>query len=280
MAGRLFIVALPIGNLSDITQRALETLRSVDFILAEDTRTTRQLLSHFGVSTPFYSSYYQGVETERASEIVGLLHQGKDLALVSDAGTPLISDPGFPLVRRVVEEGFEIHPVPGAVALIAALVGSGFPTDRFCFEGALPRRRGPRRELFSALRTEPRTILAYESPHRLLESLELLAEALPDRRIVLARELTKIHEEYIRGTAAEVASALVERGGVRGECVLVIDGASMPAESLAASRVASLVAALREEGLTNAAIQRVLTGGLGLPRNRAYAAAHPTAQRD
>jgi 16S rRNA (cytidine1402-2'-O)-methyltransferase len=274
MSGRLFIVALPIGNLSDITLRAIETLKSVDGILAEDTRNTRRILTHYAIQTPFYSSLYQGVEQQRAEEIVRLLLEGRDLALVSDAGTPLISDPGFPLVRRAIELGIAIHPIPGATAAVAALIGSGLPADRFCFEGALPRRPGPRRALFDSLRDEPRTIIVYESPHRLPETLRILAEALPERRVVLARELTKVHEEFLRGTAAEIQAALANRGGILGECVLVIEGAPKRPEAADVVRLARLVSVLREEGLTKAAIQRALSLGLGLARNEAYDAAH------
>jgi 16S rRNA (cytidine1402-2'-O)-methyltransferase len=277
MAGRLYIVALPIGNLADITVRAIETLKSVDFIVAEDTRTTRRVLHHYEIRTPFHSSFYQGVEEERAEDLVTLLREGKSLALVSDAGTPLVSDPGFPLVRAAVEAGVVVQPVPGATAAIAGLVASGLPADRFCFDGALPRKRSHRAEFFSELAHEPRTTVVYESPHRLLETLAILADILPERRIVLARELTKIHEEFLRGTAAEILGVLQARGEVRGECVLVIEGGSPPKAGMDESDAQALLSVLKDEGLSKAAMQRILQVVAGLPRNRAYTLVHRAA---
>ncbi|MEN6368347.1 MAG: 16S rRNA (cytidine(1402)-2'-O)-methyltransferase [Thermotogota bacterium] len=274
MAGRLYVVALPIGNLADITLRALETLRFVDFIVAEDTRTTRRVLDHYEIRTPFHSSFYQGVEDERAEELVSLLREGKNLALVSDAGTPLVSDPGFPLVRAAVEAGIAVEPVPGATAVVTGLVASGLPADRFCFDGALPRKRSHRAEFFSRLVHETRTTVVYESPHRLLESLEMLAESLPGRRIVLARELTKLHEEFLRGTAVQVLSLLQARSEVRGECVLIIDGGAPPGAEMNEETARSVLSVLEAEGLSKTAMQRILQVVGGLPRNRAYTLAH------
>jgi 16S rRNA (cytidine1402-2'-O)-methyltransferase len=274
MAGRLYVVALPIGNLADITLRALETLKSVDFIVAEDTRTTRRILDHYEIRTPFRSSFYQGVEDERAEEFVGLLRDGKNLALVSDAGTPLVSDPGFPLVRAAVEAGVAVEPVPGAAAFLAGLVASGLPADRFCFDGALPRKKSHRAEFFTGLADEPRTTVVYESPHRLLETLEILSDSLPQRRIVLARELTKLHEEFLRGTAAEVLRVLQTRGEVRGEFVLVIAGGTPREADFDEEAAQSILSVLEAEGLSKTAIQRILQVVGGLPRNRAYSLAH------
>lgn len=273
-AGRLFLVALPIGNLSDITLRAIETLQSVDFIIAEDTRTTRRVLDHHGIRTPFYSSLYQGVERERAEEITRLLLKGKTLALVSDAGTPLISDPGFPLVRAAIDAGVVVQPVPGPTALVAAVVASGVASDRFCFDGALPRRRSHRAKFFSNLVHEPRTTVVYESPHRLLESLEILAEALPERRVVLARELTKLYEEFLRGTAAEILMILRGRGEVRGECVLVIEGGAPPGEESCETAAEAILSALQDEDLSKSALQKILRAAAGVSRNRAYDLVH------
>lgn len=274
MVGRLYVVSLPIGNLGDITLRALETLRSVDFVVAEDTRTTRRVLDHYEIRTPFRSSFYQGVEDERADELVGLLRDGKNLALVSDAGTPLVSDPGFPLVRAAVEAGVAVEPVPGATAVLAGLIASGLPADRFCFDGALPRKKSHRAEFFTGLTDEPRTTVVYESPHRLLETLEILADLLPERRIVLARELTKLHEEFLRGTAAEILHALQARGEVRGEFVLVIAGSESRDGDLDEESAQSILSVLEAEGLSKAAVQRILQVVGGVPRNRAYSLAH------
>ena len=222
--GTLYLVATPIGNLKDITLRALEILKSVDLIVAEDTRRSRVLLEHYGVETPFGPSLYEGVEAERVERVLGWLREGKAIALISDAGTPLIQDPGFLLVRRAVEEGVRVVPVPGPTALIAALVASGFPTDRFVFEGVPPKKPGKRRAFFESLKDEERTVVLYESPHRIVKTLETLAEVLPGREICLARELTKLHEEFLRGTAEEVLRRLQDRPRVKGEFVLVIRG--------------------------------------------------------
>jgi 16S rRNA (cytidine1402-2'-O)-methyltransferase len=274
MSGRLFVVSLPIGNLSDITVRAIETLRSVDFILAEDTRTSRRVLDHYEIRTPFYSSFYEGSEDGRVADVLGLLRTGKDVALVSDAGTPLVSDPGFPLVRDAVRAGIQIIPIPGATAVLAALVASGLPPDRFAFEGSLPRKRSHREEVFARLARESRTTVAYESSHRMMETLGLLASALPDRTVVAARELTKVHEEFVRGSAAEIAATFATRGEVRGECVLVIEGARDVVEPLDTSRVEAVLSIAREEGLSKKGLARLLVAALGMPKNRAYEIAH------
>lgn len=224
--GTLYLVATPIGNLKDITLRALDVLKGVDLIVAEDTRRSRILLEHYGIKTPFGPSLYEGAGPERVERVLRFLQEGKDVALISDAGTPLIQDPGFALVRRAVEEGIRVVPIPGPTALIAALVASGFPTDRFVFEGIPPKRPGKRRAFFEALRGEERTVVLYESPHRLLKTLETLAELLPEREICLARELTKAHEEFLRGTAEEVLRRLKERPRIQGEWVVILHGAS------------------------------------------------------
>ncbi len=274
MSGRLFVVSLPIGNLADITLRAIETLRAVDFILAEDTRTTRRILDRYEIRTPFYSSVYEGAEDGRTAQSVELLLSGKDLALVSDAGTPLVSDPGFPLVRSAVAAGIQIIPVPGPTAAMAALVASGLPPDRFVFLGSLPRKAGHRERLFARLRDESSTIVAYESPHRLQETLDLLARELPERDVVVARELTKIHEEFVRGSAAAVSAAFAARGDCRGEFVLLIAGAPDDDRPADPGRVAAVLAFAREQGLAKKEIERLLVAALGVTRNRAYELAH------
>jgi len=274
MSGRLFVVSLPIGNLADITLRAIETLRAVDFILAEDTRTTRRILDRYEIRTPFYSSVYEGAEDGRTAQSVELLLSGKDLALVSDAGTPLVSDPGFPLVRSAVAAGIQIIPVPGPTAAMAALVASGLPPDRFVFLGSLPRKAGHRERLFARLRDESSTIVAYESPHRLQETLDLLARELPERDVVVARELTKIHEEFVRGSAAAVAATFAARGDCRGEFVLLIAGAPDDDRAGDPGRVAAVLAFAREQGLAKRETERLLVAALGVTRNRAYELAH------
>jgi len=273
MSGILYLVATPIGNLGDITHRAIEVLKSVDFILAEDTRTSLRVLEHYDIRTPFFSSLYQGAERQRIPLIISLLGDGKHLALVSDAGTPLISDPGFPLVRATVDAGHAVVPVPGPCAAITGLVASGLPLDRFSFEGALPRGRGARQSLFTSLESREETCVFYESSHRILDSLQLLAEILPTRKLVLARELTKVHEEFLRGTAPELSNRLAEEDRVRGEFVLIVGGAEIPvtADQETVNRV---LEELKAENLPNKSIVRILVNGLGMPRNKAYRLVH------
>jgi 16S rRNA (cytidine1402-2'-O)-methyltransferase len=226
MAGRLYVCPTPIGNLEDITLRAIRVLREVDLIVAEDTRRSHILLKRYHIKTPFARSYYQGVEEERVAGIIELLEEGKDIALISDAGTPLISDPGYPLVREAVERGIELVALPGPTALIPALIVSGFPPARFAFDGMLPRRQGRLRRYLEGLQTEPRTVIVYESPHRILKTLTVMAEVLPEREVVICRELTKLHEEVLRGPAPELLKILRERSAMKGEFVIVICGAS------------------------------------------------------
>lgn len=278
MHGTLFLVALPIGNLADITLRAIETLKSVHFVLAEDTRTTRRVLERHGITTPFYSSIYQGAERQRIGDVLRQLADGKSLALVSDAGTPLINDPGFPLVRAAIEAGHAVIPVPGPCAAITAIIASGIPPDRFCFAGSLPRKEGDRRDFVSRLRAEQRTTIVYESPHRLEATLVMFDEVLPQRRLALARELTKVHEEFLRGSASDILAVLRDRGGVRGECVLIIEGSAEAVPGHDREAVTELIALLRKEGVSNRSILRVLALSQGIPRNEAYALVHSDAQ--
>ncbi len=273
MSGILYLVATPIGNLGDITHRAIEVLKSVDFILAEDTRTSLRVLEHYDIRTPFFSSVYQGAERQRIPSILSLLGDGKHLALVSDAGTPLISDPGFPTVRATVDAGHAVVPVPGPCAAITGLIASGLPLDRFSFEGALPRGHGARQSLFTSLESREETCVFYESPHRILDSLQLLAKVLPTRKLVLARELTKVHEEFLRGTAPELSNRLAEEDRVRGEFVLIVGGAEITVTA-DQETVNRMLIELKAENLPNKSIVRILVNGLGMPRNEAYRIVH------
>jgi 16S rRNA (cytidine1402-2'-O)-methyltransferase len=230
MTGTLFVVGTPIGNLGDLSERARATLARVDLILAEDTRRTGRLLQTFDVHAKLIS-FFEGNEERRVGEIVAALREGHDVALVSDAGMPGVSDPGFRLVRACAEEGIAVRVVPGPSAVLAALVVSGLPTDRFVFEGFLPRRAGERRDRLDALASDPRTIVLFESPARLVAHLKELREWLGDRRIAVARELTKLHEETIRGTISDVLGRL-GGGPVRGEVVVVVEGAAPTAGSV------------------------------------------------
>lgn len=219
--GTLYLVATPIGNLEDMTFRALRVLKDVDLVAAEDTRHSRKLFNHYGIETPL-TSYFAHNEAAKGERILDLLRQGKSVAVITDAGTPAISDPGFLLVRACREQNLPVTAVPGASAVIAALSVAGLPTERFAFEGFLPPKSSARRKLFKALGEEKRTLAFYEAPHRLVASLADLAEEIgADREVAVVRELTKLHEEVFRGTAGQ-ALAHFEQDRVRGEIVLLL----------------------------------------------------------
>lgn len=222
-AGTLFLVATPIGNLEDITFRALKTLKEVDVIAAEDTRQTLKLLNHYGIKASL-TSYYEHNKVEKGNYIIQLLLEGKNVAVVSDAGSPGISDPGEDLVRLAVDNGIDVTMIPGPVAAITGLVISGLPTGRFVFEGFLPMNKRQRRERLEELKNEVRTIVLYEAPHKLIYTLNDLYKALGDRRIVIARELTKKFEQVVRCTLSEAIS-LYTNESPKGEFVLILEGA-------------------------------------------------------
>jgi len=218
----LYLVATPIGNLADITLRALRVLKEVDVIACEDTRQTQKLLSHFAITTRT-TSYHEHNEITRAAELVKEMQEGASVALVTDAGMPGISDPGFRLISLAIRHHVPVVPVPGASAFLAALVASGLPTDSFRFSGFLPAKRGGRRAALEAIRDSPRTQVFYEAPHRIVESLADVVEVLgADRPVVVAREVTKLHEEFLRGRAGEVLETLKARDAVKGEITLLI----------------------------------------------------------
>jgi len=228
MCGTLYVIATPIGNLEDMTHRAVRVLGEVDLVACEDTRQTRKLLDHYGISKPTIS-YHEHNETERAAELASRLLAGASIALVSDAGMPLVSDPGYRLVRAAVECGVRVEALPGASAALTALAGSGLPTDAFHFGGFLPSKPGQRQKLLELLAEEQATLIFYEAPHRILEALEAIQAALGDRPVVVARELTKLHEEFLRGTAAEIHAVLAARDSVKGEMTVLIGKATGPA---------------------------------------------------
>ena len=218
----LYLVATPIGNLEDITLRALRVLKEVDLIACEDTRQTLKVLSHYGIKTRLVS-YHEHNEMTRAAELVVDLEGGAKIALVTDAGMPGISDPGFHLIALAIRHHVPVVPIPGASAFLAALVASGLPTDSFRFSGFLPAKSGQRRKLLESVKDAPRTQVFYEAPHRLLQTLADVVEVLGNNRhIVVAREVTKIHEEFLRGRATEVLDQLKSRGEVKGEITLLI----------------------------------------------------------
>jgi 16S rRNA (cytidine1402-2'-O)-methyltransferase len=222
MAGVLYIVATPIGNLEDITLRALRILREVDLIAAEDTRHARILLRRYEIRTPL-TSYHEHNERAKARPLVERLRGGEKIALISDAGTPAISDPGYRLLVEAIGAGIKVIPVPGPSALAAALSASGLPTDRFAFEGFLPAKKQERKDRLKKLARDPRTLIFYEAPHRLKESLADVLEMLGDRQIAVGREISKMHEEFLRGRVSEIFAQLADRE-VRGELTLVVRG--------------------------------------------------------
>lgn len=222
-SGVLYIVSTPIGNLDDITLRAIRILGGVDLVAAEDTRKTKFLLDHLAIAKPLVS-FYSYNEDRRTPQLIEKLQEGKAIALVTDAGTPGISDPAFSLIRAALDEDLRVIPIPGASAVLPALIVSGLPTDRFVFEGFLPVKKG-RKTKFEQLRTEERTIVIYESPFRIAKTVEEVALYLGERRIAVVRELTKKFEEVVRGTPSEVLE-LLKKKAPRGEYVLVIEGAS------------------------------------------------------
>lgn len=225
---KLYLIPTPVGNLEDITLRALRLLKEVDVILAEDTRTTAKLLKHYEIGTPLLS-HHKFNEHQQVDRIAERIEKGENIALVSDAGTPGISDPGFLLTRTCVERGIETECLPGATAFVPALVNSGFPCDRFCFEGFLPQKKGRQKKL-SALTDESRTMIFYESPYRLVKALEQMAEVFgPNRYACVAREISKMFEEFKRGTLEELATWYTQHG-VKGEIVLIVAGKDYNAE--------------------------------------------------
>ncbi len=273
-AGTLYLVSTPIGNLEDVTRRALRILSEVDTIACEDTRHTRKLLDHYGIRTKTVS-YHEHNEHERAAELCARLLEGASVAVVSDAGTPGVSDPGFRLVRAAIERGVRVVPVPGPAAFVAALVASGLPTDEFFFGGFLPARSSQRRARLSTFRALPATLVFYEAPHRIAAALRDARETLGEREAVVARELTKLHEEFARGRLSELADKFSVEGAARGEMVLIIDrhvieDARAVGETATVSLAALVESLERDEGLDHRAALKRAARQLGLGRDEAY----------
>ncbi|MDX6557353.1 MAG: rRNA (cytidine1402-2-O)-methyltransferase [Blastocatellia bacterium] len=274
MTGTLYIVATPIGNLEDITQRALRILGEVDIVACEDTRRTRVLLNHFGIKTKTLS-YHEHNERERAEQISELLLSGKNVALVSDAGTPLINDPGFRVTNAVIELELAVVPIPGPTAFVAALVASGLPSDQFFFAGFLPARANARREKLEELKRIPATLVLYEAPHRIAATLKDALEVLGNRQAAVARELTKIHEEIVRGSLRELSQRLSGDAAVRGEIVLVISGAAVDEAATgetepSSRRLIERVSELERDGLDAKSALKKAARELGMKRAEAY----------
>jgi len=268
-SGTLFVVATPIGNLDDISVRAINVLKSVDLIAAEDTRHTAKLCRQFDIDTRLISLHSFN-ESERARELIGRLLGGESLALVSDAGTPLISDPGYPLVKAAREQGIVVSPIPGACALVAALSVAGLPSDRFVFEGFLPAKGSGRRKALEALSHEPGTIIFYESPHRITDFLGDVAVLYPEREFVLAREITKTFETFLSGKPNQLQALLMEDANQqRGEFVVLMSGSVEVKEPGAGVDVERLLAALiAEMSIKKAAA--IVAGVTGLSKNDLY----------
>ncbi len=267
----LYLVSTPIGNLGDLSPRAADTLQSVARILAEDTRHTRKLLTHLGLSTTLVSLHAHN-EASRLDQILGWLEEGEDLALVSDAGTPLVSDPGQRLVEAVLDAGFTVVPIPGPSAVLAALVGSGFPMDRFCFFGFLPRKGPDRVEMVERVLDSRDQVVLFESPERVVNLLEtLIKEGGGERGVSVGRELTKFHEAFVRGPLSEVKAHFVETRP-RGEFVVVVAGASEeePTGSVDREAARALALAVLSEGLAPSRAAKEVARRLKLPRNLAY----------
>ena len=267
MPGILYIVATPIGNLEDITLRAIRTLKEADVIAAEDTRHTQVLLKHFAINTPL-TSFHEHNERAKTAQLVTRLERGESIALVSDAGTPAISDPGYRLVVAAIGAGIRVIPIAGPSALIAALSAAGLPTDGFDFRGFLPARKRERRSKLQELRDGRYTMVFYETPHRLQESLDDVREILGDRRMVLAREVTKLHEEFLRGRISEVIGE-VSRREIRGEMTVVIEGCS---DSNAASEETLVddIDKLKGEGMRIKEIAEIIGEKYGYSKREIY----------
>jgi 16S rRNA (cytidine1402-2'-O)-methyltransferase len=267
MPGTLYIVATPIGNLEDITLRAIRILKDADIIAAEDTRHTQTLLRHFTINTPL-TSYHEHNERAKTGQLVARLARGESIALVSDAGTPAISDPGYRLIVEAIRRGIRVVPIPGPSALIAVLSASGLPIEGFNFRGFLPARKRERRSKLQELRVDRYSIVVYETPHRLKESLDDIREILGDRRMVLAREVTKIHEEFLRGRISEVIGEVSQRE-IRGEVTLILEGCpdlDTPSEETLREEIAKLLA----DGLRVKEIAEVLGEKYGYSKRQIY----------
>ena len=271
MPGTLYVVATPIGNLEDLTHRATRILKEVSLIACEDTRHTRKLLNHYGIKTKTIS-YHEHNEREQASHLIELIKTGIDVAVVSDAGTPGISDPGFRIVSLALAESIPVVPLPGPTALVSALVASGLPSDEFFFAGFLPARQTARRNRLAELATIKSTLVFYEAPHRIIEALKDAREILGEREAVVARELTKLHEEILRGRLGELVNQFEQsKHEPRGEMVLIIDRHEIASpENKAGQSVATLVAGFEAEGLEPRAALKKAAKQLGLSRAEAY----------
>lgn len=269
-AGVLYVVATPIGNLEDITLRALKVLKQVDSIAAEDTRHTRHLLTHYGIATALVS-YHEHNEHLKTPALIAQLAAGRSIALVTDAGTPGISDPGYRLVSSAVEKGIPVVPVPGASAVITAISASGLATDAFVFVGFPAKKAGKRKEQLRALSQETKTIIFYESPKRMVSFLSEILSEMGDRKAVLCREMTKLHEEFLRGRISEISRVITDRPMVKGECTLLIDaGEGVNDRADDAAQLLAEIASALAAGAKLSDVSRDIAHMFGVPRRQVY----------
>jgi 16S rRNA (cytidine1402-2'-O)-methyltransferase len=271
LAPGLYLVATPIGNLEDITLRALRVLKQADVVACEDTRQTQKLLNHYGISART-SSYHEHNEITRSAELVLELEQGARVALVTDAGTPGISDPGYRLVSLAIRHSIPVIPIPGAAAFLNALVASGLPAEGFQYSGFLPAKSGQRKQMLESIKSSARTEIFYEAPHRIKETVEDIVATLGgERHIVIAREVTKLHEEFLRGTAAQVLAVLNERGDIKGEITLLIGRFAGEARAVASANVRARVRQImRNESIDEKAALKKVAREMGISKSEAY----------
>lgn len=272
MSGTLYLCATPIGNLDDFSFRALKTLEAADLIAAESTEETKKLLHHYNLRKPLISYYDKGQSESKENQLLDKLKTGASVALVSSAGTPLISDPGYRLVKRCVDEGIAVIPVPGAAACITALMASGLPPHPFLFTGFLPPKKTERSKYLNTLRTLPFTLIFYESPHRIHESLQDCLEVFGNRQAVLARELTKVYEEFIRGTLEKIILRIADKP-VKGELTLLVHG-DESAHEISETQLEEEILALLQKGVNASTASRELAQKYGLSKNKIYNLAH------
>lgn len=268
-ASGLYVVATPIGNLGDITLRAIEILGGVDLIAAEDTRHTARLLTHYGIQTPLVSCHEHN-ERQRSPDLIEKIRSGLSIALVSDAGTPSVSDPGYRLIRSAAKQGLPVYPIPGVSAAVTALSASGLPMDSFVFLGFAPKKQGKRQDLLESLVNESRTMVFYESPRRVTNLLKEIQNVMGDREAVLAREMTKLHEEFVRGSLSNIRSILADRQQIKGECTLLIGGDGGGTSVSEADLVHAIRFELAQQGARVSILSKRLARKYRLPKKTVY----------
>ncbi len=268
-SGILYVVATPIGNMADITFRAIQTLKDVACIAAEDTRHTRRLLMHYAIRNSMISLHEHN-ENQRADALIKRLKRGESIALVSDAGTPTLSDPGYRLIREAIASGIRVVPIPGASAVLASLCASGLPTDAYVFMGFLPRKEGKRQKILKSLVNEKKTMVFFESPRRISVLISDLIRRLGDRQGVLSREMTKRHEEFVRGNLTEILDVLADRLEIKGECTLVVKGGALQKIPGAEALREEITQGLQCDGLRLSSLVKNIADRYGLPKKQIY----------